>query len=84
MEAIKEKKKEEKAKKIAEPIIPAKEAVYLDGPKSRGYEFIFLFKVAWEFFKGLPMHFVGPCITVFGSARFRKIMFYQNVEFGGG
>ncbi len=67
------KEKEKIAKKIAEPIIPAKEHVYLEGPKSRGYEFVFLFKVAWEFFKGLRnLHFIGPCVTVFGSARFKE------------
>ena len=85
MEATKQKEKKEIAQKIAEPIIPAKEAVYLEGPKSRGYEFIFLFKVAWEFFKGLrALHFVGPCITVFGSARFKEDdVFYESArEFG--
>ena len=77
--------KEEKAEAIARPIIPAKEAVYLDGPKSRGYEFVFLFKVAWEFLMGVrSLHFVGPCITVFGSARFKEDhIYYQNaMEFG--
>ncbi|MFT4095128.1 MAG: TIGR00730 family Rossman fold protein [Niabella sp.] len=85
MEAAKKEKKEEIAEKIAQPIIPAKEQVYLEGPKSRGYEFIFLFKVAWEFFMGLRnLHFVGPCITVFGSARFKEDSpYYQHaVEFG--
>lgn len=68
-----------------EPLIPAKEAVYLDGPKSRSYELVFLFKVFWEFLKGLrSLHFVGPCITVFGSARFKEDhVYYKNaMEFG--
>ena len=80
-----EQEKQKKAEKIAGPIIPAKEHVYLDGPKSRGYEFAFLFKVAWEFFKGLRnLHFVGPCITVFGSARFKEdhIYYQKAMEFG--
>lgn len=80
-----ENKKEKVAKKIAAPIIPAKEAVYLEGPKSRGYEFAFLCKVAWEFFKGLrALHFVGPCITVFGSARFDPdhVYYQKAMEFG--
>lgn len=56
-----------------EPIIPPKEHIYLDGPKSRGYELGFSFKVFWEFIKGFRcLHFVGPCITVFGSARFKE------------
>ncbi|MEP6647545.1 MAG: TIGR00730 family Rossman fold protein [Saprospiraceae bacterium] len=44
---------------------------YLEGPKSRGSELLFTFKVLMQFLKGLrKLHFVGPCVTVFGSARF--------------
>jgi len=54
-------------------IIPAKEVQFLDGPKSRTYEFNFAWKIFWEFIKGFrTLHFVGPCITVFGSARFKE------------
>jgi uncharacterized protein (TIGR00730 family) len=54
-------------------IIPSKEQVYLEGPKSRGYELHFAWRVFWQFLKGFRnLHFVGPCITVFGSARFKK------------
>jgi uncharacterized protein (TIGR00730 family) len=54
-------------------IIPAKEHVYLDGPKSRGYELNFAFRVFRQFINGFrSLHFVGPCITVFGSARFKE------------
>lgn len=66
-------------------IIPAKEHVYLDGPKSRGYELLFAFKVLWQFLKGFrALHFAGPCITVFGSARFKEDhIYYQKArEFG--
>ena len=61
------------AVKKVDPIIPPKEHVYLEGPKSRGYELNF----AWRVFKELirafrTLHFVGPCITVFGSARFKE------------
>jgi uncharacterized protein (TIGR00730 family) len=56
-----------------EPIIPPKEHVYLEGPKSRGYELAFAWRVFWQFIKGFrTLHFVGPCITVFGSARFKE------------
>jgi uncharacterized protein (TIGR00730 family) len=56
-----------------EPIIPPKEHVYLDGPKSRGYELLFAWRVFKQFIKGFrTLHFVGPCITVFGSARFKE------------
>lgn len=54
-------------------IIPPKQPVYLEGPKSRGYELAFAFRVFWQFLKGFrTLHFVGPCITVFGSARFNE------------
>jgi uncharacterized protein (TIGR00730 family) len=54
-------------------IIPSKEQVYLDGPKSRGYELHFAWRVFWQFIKGFRnLHFIGPCITVFGSARFKE------------
>ncbi len=71
--------------KESERIIPAKEHVYLDGPHSRGYEFIFLFKVMWQFFIGIRrLHFENPCITVFGSARFKEDHPYYKAarEFG--
>ncbi len=56
-----------------DPIIPPKEHVYLDGPKSRGYELKFAWKVFWEMLTAIrKLHFVGPCITVFGSARFKE------------
>jgi uncharacterized protein (TIGR00730 family) len=66
-------------------IIPAKESIYLEGPKSRGYEFIFSIKVWLQFIKGFRnLHFVGPCITVFGSARFKEDhAYYEKArEFG--
>lgn len=54
-------------------IIPAKDTVFLDGPKSRTYELRFAWKVFREFISGFrTLHFVGPCVTVFGSARFRE------------
>ncbi len=62
-----------KAQSASEPIIPPKEHVYLEGPKSRGYELRFAWKVFKEFIQAFrTLHFVGPCITVFGSARFRE------------
>ena len=68
-----------------EKIIPSKEQVYLEGPKSRGYELHFAWRVFWQFLKGFRnLHFVGPCITVFGSARFKSDHPYyiKAVEFG--
>lgn len=43
----------------------------LHGPNRRLKELSLIVDVAWEFLKGFrALHFVGPCITVFGSARF--------------
>lgn len=71
--------------KKAQRIIPAKKQFYLDGPKSRGYEFLFTIKVWMQFIKGFRnLHFIGPCITVFGSARFKEdhVYYKKAREFG--
>ncbi len=55
------------------PVGSMKEAVFLEGPQSRWKEFTFLLKVMWQFIYGFrKLHFVGPCVTVFGSARFKE------------
>lgn len=47
------------------------ETQFLSGPNSRGKELMFLFKVFYQFLRGFrQLHFTGPCVTVFGSARF--------------
>ena len=57
------------------PIIPGSgphgpDQVFLEGPRSRTKEFFTLFRVMRDFLRGFRMlHFVGPCVTVFGSAR---------------
>ncbi|MBX7143607.1 MAG: TIGR00730 family Rossman fold protein [Oligoflexia bacterium] len=44
---------------------------FLEGPHTRSFEFLRLCKIFWEFLKGFrALHFLGPCVTVFGSARF--------------
>jgi uncharacterized protein (TIGR00730 family) len=49
------------------------ERAFLEGPRSRKEEFLFLIKVMREFIRGFrKLHFVGPCVTVFGSARFKE------------
>lgn len=68
-----------------ERIIPARESVYLDGPKPRINEFVFAWNVFRQFIRGFrTLHFVGPCITVFGSARFKEGDKYYEAarEFG--
>ncbi|MBM3413128.1 MAG: TIGR00730 family Rossman fold protein [Bacteroidetes bacterium] len=72
-------------KKQRSQLIPPKQHVYLDGPKSRGYELAFAWRVFKQFVKGFRMlHFAGPCITVFGSARFEEghLYYTQAREFG--
>jgi uncharacterized protein (TIGR00730 family) len=49
------------------------EREFLSGPHSRFREFTFVVRVMLEFIRGFRvLHFVGPCITVFGSARFKE------------
>lgn len=44
---------------------------FLRGPQPRWFEFFEAVKFFWELLKGFrTLHFVGPCATVFGSARF--------------
>jgi len=44
---------------------------FIEGPRSRLQELWFVIRVMIEFIKGFrKLHFVGPCVTVFGSARF--------------
>jgi uncharacterized protein (TIGR00730 family) len=46
---------------------------FLEGPKSRLEELKFLFSTFAEFIAGFrKLHFVGPCVTVFGSARIKE------------
>jgi uncharacterized protein (TIGR00730 family) len=46
---------------------------FLDGPKPRTNELAFAWKVFKEFINAFRvLHFVGPGITVFGSARFKE------------
>jgi len=61
------------------PVIPAapashhNERVFLEGPQPRKWELWTLLRITWEFIRGFrTLHFVGPCVTVFGSARFKE------------
>ncbi len=45
----------------------------LQGPQRRGLELARAFRIFQECLKGFrALHFVGPCVTVFGSARFTE------------
>lgn len=49
------------------------EIKFLEGPQSRWQEFKFAIKVLVEFIRGFrALHFIGPCVTMFGSARFTE------------
>jgi uncharacterized protein (TIGR00730 family) len=55
------------------PVSAPEETFFLEGPHSRWQELMFLFSVMSEFMYGFrKLHFVGPCVTVFGSARFSE------------
>jgi len=57
-----------------------KEIQFLDGPRSRWADFTFVIKVCIEFIKGFrALHFSGPCVTVFGSARFKEDSEYYQL-----
>jgi uncharacterized protein (TIGR00730 family) len=49
------------------------EELFLAGPRSRLEELARLLRICRELFRGFrKFHFVGPCVTVFGSARFKE------------
>lgn len=55
------------------PVGSEQEMYFLEGPHSRWKELQFLFTVLKEFLYGFrKLHFIGPCVTVFGSARFKE------------
>ncbi len=68
-----------------QPVISSKRPLYLEGPQSRSVELAFAWKVFWQILgANRALYFVGPCITVFGSARFKEDHPYYEVarEFG--
>lgn len=53
------------------PVGSKTEREFLEGPHSRWNEFRFVLRVMREFIYGFrKLHFIGPSVTVFGSARF--------------
>lgn len=58
------------------------ERVFLEGPKSRSFEARHAFDVFFEMIRGFrKFHFIGPCVTVFGSARFLEDHPYYQLGF---
>ena len=59
---------------VAAVVAPPERAdeIFLEGPNSRFAEFCTLLRVMRDFLRGYrALHFVGPCVTVFGSARIK-------------
>jgi len=49
----------------------AEDGKFLEGPHTRASELRRLLRICADFIRGFRgLHFVGPCVTVFGSARF--------------
>ncbi len=60
--------------------MPQHEIQFLEGPRSRWADFKFVINVAIEFIRGFrALHFSGPCVTVFGSARFNEDSEYYQL-----
>jgi uncharacterized protein (TIGR00730 family) len=58
------------------------EIKFLAGPQSRWNDFKFTFNVLAEFIKGFrALHFAGPCVAIFGSARYKEDHpYYKQTE----
>ena len=58
------------------------EQKFLEGPRTRRFEFFRALRVFREMIMGFrALHFIGPCITVFGSARFPETHpYYQKAR----
>lgn len=56
------------------------ERAFLEGPWLRRTELFRLLRIMSEFIRGFrALHFVGPCVTVFGSARFKEGTAYYEL-----
>lgn len=58
---------------------------FLEGPQSRLKDFRFTLNVIIDFIRGFrKLHFAGPCVTIFGSARFKEdhVYYKQAQEIG--
>ena len=60
-------------------------SLFLEGPQNRSYELWNSIKIFRELIYGFrKLHFVGPCVTVFGSARFdEKHPYYRQARLIG-
>lgn len=61
------------------PSVPEVER-FLEGPQPRGFELRRALRIFLEILHGFrALHFVGPCVTVFGSARFTEEQAYYQL-----
>ncbi len=52
---------------------PVEAVRFLEGPQPRGFELVRAARIFLEMMRGFrALHFAGPCVTVFGSARFKE------------
>src|SRR5262245_53416754 len=53
---------------------------FLQGPQPRSFELVRALRIFYEFIRGFrALHFAGPCVTVFGSARFPETHPYYEI-----
>ena len=53
---------------------------FLEGPQRRIIELARAMRIFCEFLRGFrALHFAGPCVTVFGSARFTEVNPYYRM-----
>lgn len=66
--------------KMQKTISSEAERLFLSGPNRRLKDFSLLLRIVWETFRGFrTLHFVGPCVTVFGSARSKEGQKYYEL-----
>jgi len=64
-----------------ESIAEIEERRFLEGPQSRFKELLRALRIFGELIRGFRrLHFVGPCVTVFGSARFPESHPYYELS----
>ncbi len=61
------------SERVQAPVPEPEERFFLEGPRTRRREFLSALAIMRELIRGFrTLHFVGPCVTVFGSARFKE------------
>lgn len=66
--------------------MPEPDRTLLEGPQSRARELMMVLRAGRDFIRGFrALHFIGACVTVFGSARFAEHHRYYVLarEMGG-